>query len=242
MGIYWMELFTRVTLLQMEAQDQDLTWHSDHTSQEVLDLTIRQATTGATAENPIEIDSDSDCSSITETEWAEYFAAGADRSEEPLDDRANAIGADYDHCNDGNVHLLPSIGTGPAMLNLSHQLRINLTRTPTILYCTKCPILTDKCLTDAQIKLVTYWLMPQLHRSIIRGSGTMYSKMKDLRMIVRLFMMDTSGVDKIGHCLHDDLISGLTTPWSRVADLRPDSVPYYTVVPSARSRDLEHFD
>lgn len=237
----------------MEAEE--LTWHSDHTTQEVLDLTIRQATTGATAENPIEItdnDSDSDDgdqSSVTETEWDEYFAAGAEHLEEALVVDANVTGRDCDHLPDGSVVCLPSLGTEPAMLSLRHALRINMTRTPTILYCMKCAVLTDQCLTDAQIRLVTFYLMPQLHRSIMRGKDSMSGKMDQLRMIVRLYMMDSNGVDKIGHCLRGDLTSGWlseSVSWHLVSDLvadaKPDAVPAWSCVPTARTRDLEHFD
>lgn len=215
----------------MEAED--LTWHSDHTTQEVLDATIAAATTGATAENPIEIvsdsDQDSDCSSITETEWAEYFAAG-DEDYADLDTVAKTRGMDYEHLPVGNVHLLPSIGARPAMIGLTHHLQIR-TMTETnkrILYCTKCVQVTEACLTDAQIQMVTFWMMPAMHRSIMsKRQDTMQTMMTNLRMIVRLFMMDASGVDKIGHCLAGESMYPANI-------LSVSRLPY--------QQDLEHFD
>lgn len=266
MGIYWTVLFTEVTH-QMEAEE--LTWHSDHTNQEVLDLTIAAATIGATQDNPIEISSDDDSEDwlsaslsehsipdLTPEEWDEYFAAG-DEASGDLDTVAKTRGRDCDHWPDGNVTLLPSIGARAAMIDLEHHLQIRTGRAlemnKTILYCTKCAVLTDACLTDAQIRLVAHKIMPAMYRSITsKRQDTGQTMIGNLRMIVRLFMMDASGVDKIGRCLAADYRDHCMDPiplttepeqhYDLVADLKPDPVPAYSCVPTPYSRDLEHFD
>jgi hypothetical protein len=211
----------------MEAEE--LTWHSDHVPQAVLQQTLDQiwqqvqdsmssdseagpidlTVAGTSASNPIVISSDSDHSDLedidllTDQEWDEYFAAGTEASEGTAIPVVTRTFASSD-CETGSSSTWSSMTGDQCNQMPGHHLKYGLTSP--LLRCTSCRRVSPACLTDRQVRLVAFCLMPELYSSINRKSCNDAETMAQLRMIVRLYGITDDGLDKIGHCLAGELI------------------------------------
>lgn len=219
----------------MEAQE--LTWNSDHLPQALIDQVLASIKTepveqtepldlsGTNPAQAIVISSstseDNDYDSVdlmTEESWDEFFVAG----EGPLDPMAIPVAETRNDacvaCVPGSKHLSTSSMECERATLPSHGLRI-WNKSPH-LSCTKCCRPTDGCLTDRQIRSVSFRLMPELYANINRKCMTDMETMVQLRMIVRLYALKADGFDKIGLCLLEEL-TGLD-PDDRLVILRLD--------------------
>lgn len=212
------------TAHDMEAKE--FQYHSDHIPQAVLDQVWDQVkqeqdqpldlsgTTRATAivisdsppASPGSQDEDNNYDSVdlmTDESWDEFFVAGEGPSAAMAIPVAEATSDACVGCARGNGSLLSdAMGCERATLQ-NHGLRI-WSKSPH-LSCTKCSRLTDGCLTDRQIRYVSFALMPGLYKSINEKNLTDMERMVHLRMIVRLYGLTNDGIDKIGHCLLEEL-------------------------------------
>lgn len=211
----------------MEAEE--LTWHSDHVPQALLQQTLDQiwqqvqdsmssqsdsteqaldlTVAGTSASNPIVISSDDsdfeDIDLLTDQEWDEYFAVGSEPSEGtaiPVVIRTHAS-SDW---TTGSSSTWSSMTGDQCNQMAEHHLKYGLTSP--LLRCTNCRRVSPACLTDRQVRLVAFCLMPELYSNINRKSCNDAETMDQLRMIVRLYGITDDGLDKIGHCLAGELI------------------------------------
>lgn len=187
-----------------QPQDSMSSPQSDSTEQQPIDLTVA----GTSASNPIVI-SDSDDSNfedidlLTDQEWDEYFAVGTEPSEGTAIPVVTRTYASSD-CETGSSSTWSSMTGDQCNQMPGHHLKYGLTSP--LLRCTNCRRVSPACLTDRQVRLVAFCLMPELYSTINRKSCNDAETMDQLRMIVRLYGITDDGLDKIGHCLAGELI------------------------------------